>query len=259
MDKNLEILRKLGLSDAETRIYLALTAHGSLSASELAKHARCKRPTAYYALRQLLERGLVHKMGVPGVERFQAEAPESLLRLLELKRQDIAALETDVKGLLPSLVPSAGAREGKPSVVFHEGPQAMQQAIMETLYCRGKHIDTIAPADNFFWQIGQEFSAQYIAERVRRKITTRNLWEKPLEPVSLLRSYAGLSKVRVLPPTMRGHFRTTVFLYDETVMYISSVGSGYVLTVRSKEHAELMRAMYETLWNASEPVEIPKE
>lgn len=252
-----EILKKLGLSDAEIRVFLALSEHGSLSAQEITKHARCKRPTAYYAIRQLMERGLAHKLGNQGIERFQAESGEALLMMIEMERENISALESEVKKILPSIGSSKKTPEGKPRVIFHEGTRAMKQAIMETLYCRGGHIDCLAPADNFFWQIGQEFSSEYIAERVRRNITTRNMWEKPLEPKILLQSYSGRAQVRVLPKTMHGHFRTTVFIYDETVMYISSVASGYVLVVHSKEHLELMLALYDTIWNVSEPVKLP--
>lgn len=252
MDATKNTLKKLGLSDAEIRVYDALLAHGSLSAAELTKATRGKRPTVYYAIRQLLERGLIHKLGAVGIERFQAEAPEKLLQVLALRQQELTALENEVKAIIPSLTPERAAHEGKPTVLFYEGEEAMKRVIMETLYCRSGHIDSIAPADNFFWQAGEAFGGSYVAERARRKITTRNLWEKPLEPAIMLKSYKGLSQVRILPPEMRGQFRTTVFLFDESVMYISSRGSGYVLVVRSKEHHELMKAMYESLWAGAE-------
>lgn len=256
METRLSLLKRLGLSDAESRIYLTLVAHGALTASELTKLTHGKRPTVYYAIRQLLERGIIHKLGAPGVERFQAQPADKLLTLITLRQQELEALTKEVKTALPSLVPNKVPHEGKPVVQFYEGKEAMKQAVMETLYCRGRHIDSIAPSDNFFWQIGQAFSASYIAERVARKITTRNLWEKPLEPEILLRSYKGLSEVRLLPKPMHDAFRTTVFLYDDTVMYISSLKTGYVLVVKSREHHELMLATYNALWETSKPVTI---
>lgn len=256
MDTNQKILKKLGLSEAEIRIYLSLLTHGSLTASELTRRSRSKRPTVYYAIRQLVERGLISKLGAVGVERFQAGSPDKLLTLLTLRQQEIAALEGEIKSIIPSLTPERAAQEGKPSVLFYEGEEAMKQIIMETLYCRDGHIDSIAPADNFFWQIGQSFSKPYIDARVQRRITTRNLWEKPLEPTVMLKAYSGLSEVAILPKEMHGKFRTTVFMYDDVVMYISSLHSGYVLLVRSKEHRELMKAMYEALWIAAKRVEV---
>lgn len=245
------VLSKLGLSDSEVELYQALHAFGALTAKELVKLTHNKRPTVYYALHQLMERGLVHRGGAPGVERFQADPPEKLVAALDIRRRELESLEADIKAIIPALIKSKTPHEGVPAVSFYEGDAAMKQAILETLYCRSGHIDSIAPSDNFFWQIGQTFSGSYIKERVARKISTRNLWEKTLEPEIMLRSYEGLSEVRILPKSMHGKFLTTVFLFDDKVMYISSRKSGYVLVVKSKEHYELMRATYEALWEAS--------
>lgn len=251
MENPQNILKQLGLSDAEVKIYLALNARGALTANELTKTAHLKRPTTYYALRSLKERGLVKSGNAPGVERFQAEPPQSLEAVVAVRQKELLGLADDVRSIVPELTKGKPSDSGLPAVSFYEGEEAMKQAIMETVYCRGRHIDSIAPSDNFFWQVGQKFSAGYIAERVARKITTRNLWEKPLTPEIMTKSYKGISQVRLLPKEMVGKFRSTIFLYDDCVMYISSKGGGYVLVVKSAEHHQMMKAIYDTLWSTA--------
>ena len=246
-----ELLRKLQLSDSEIQLYLAMLSRGAMQANELVKATRGKRPTVYYALRQLLDRGLVKNIAGQGTKRFQAEPPDTLLTMLALRQEELKALADEVRTSLPDFNANKVSSEGVPSVTFYEGLDAMKQVVMETLYCKSRHIDSLAPRDNFFWQIGQTFSQKYIDERVSRKITTRNLWEQPLKPEILVRSYKGLSNVRILPPVMHGKFRSTVFIYDDKVMYISSLARSYVLLVQSQEHHELMKAMYEGLWESS--------
>ena len=248
------VLKRLGLSDSEIAIYLALTEGGALTASQLVKATRGKRPTVYYALRQLIDRGLCHKAGGTGVERFQAAPAKALRRVLEDRAREQAQLGKDIDAVVPLLMRKGEAVEGMPAVQFYEGEAAMKQAIMDTLYCRSRHIDSLAPADNFFFQAGKAYGADYVRERVARKITTRNLWEKPLDAATMRSQYAGLSQVRILPKGMHGRFRTTVFAYDDVVLYISSKKNGYALLVRSKEHVELVRAMYDALWDAAAPV-----
>ena len=253
--KNLhEFLGKFGLSRSEASLYLAMLSHGALLASDLVKITGGKRPTVYYAVRQLLNRGLVHKVATHGAQRFQAEPPEKLLTMLQLKRDELETQIAEVASVLPELERGKVTHEGLPQVSFYEGESAMKQIVMETLYAKLRHIDSLAPKDNFFWQVGQTFSKKYIAERVARKITTRNLWEQPLKPDIMVQSYKGMSKVRILPESMHGRYRTTMFLFDDKVMYISSLKSGYVLLVQSKEHHELMSAMYNGLWQVSKEV-----
>ncbi|HTM67681.1 MAG TPA: helix-turn-helix domain-containing protein [Candidatus Binatia bacterium] len=249
-----DVLQRLGLSDSEIAIYLELSASGALTAAELVKATRGKRPTVYYALRQLIDRGLCHKAGGAGVERFQAEPAKALRRVLDEREREHAQLGKDIDAIIPLFARKGEAAEGMPGVQFYEGEAAMRQAITDTLYCRSRHIDSLAPADNFFFQAGRAFGADYVRERVARKITTRNLWEKALDPATMRSSYAGVSQVRILPKGMHGRFRTTVFAYDDVVLYISSKKNGYALLVRSKEHVELVRAMYDALWDVATPV-----
>ncbi len=255
LDKNnREVLLHLGLSDSEVQLYLMLVERGALTPRELTTLTKAKRPTVYYALRQLLDRGLITKQMAQGTERFQAEAPEALSAMVKIRQQELAALADEVTALIPALKKNNIAHEGAPGVLYYQGEDAMKRAIMDTLYCKSGHIDSIAPHDNFFWQVGQAFSASYVAERVGRRITTRHLWEKELEPKILANSYKGLAEVRLLPKEMIGHFRTTVFLYDQEVMYISSRDTGFVLVVKSREHFELMQAMFNSLWAVSKQI-----
>lgn len=254
MQKPQDLLKKLGLSDSEGVLYLAMLAHGAMSAQQLVKLTKGKRPTVYYALKQLLTRGLVKTIATHGIQRFQAEPPESLLTLIELQEQELQSLKTTMTEALPLFGGITSQQELAPKVTFFEGEEAMKRVVMETLYCRQKHIDSIAPRDNFFWQVGQVFSQQYIDERVRRKITTRNLWEQPLKPEIMTRSYKGVSQVRILPEVMHGAFRSTLFLYDNKVMMISSLKNGHVLLVESEEYYQTMKAMYEGLWTTSKEV-----
>jgi len=53
------ILRKLGLSDSEINIYLALATSGSMSASELTRATQTKRPTAYWTVAWYIKVGIL--------------------------------------------------------------------------------------------------------------------------------------------------------------------------------------------------------
>ena len=251
MDKINETLKKLGLSQSEIDVYKTLSTQGAMAAIELLKATHMKRPTLYYSIRQLEDRGLVHTVPSAGASRYQSERPEKLLTLLAMREEELRSIGREISEIIPSLREGVHHHEGVPTVTFYQGEENMKQAILDTLYCRSRHIDVLAPKDNFFWQIGQTFSQKYVNERVNRKITARHLWEEALPPSILKKSYQGLSTIRILPRQMHGKFRTAIFLFDERVMYISSRASGYVLIVTSKEHYEIMKTLYEMAWSMS--------
>ena len=57
----------------------------------------------------------------------------------------------------------------------------------------------------------------------------------------------------MLPGGLGERFRSTIFMYDDQVLYISSLASGYALLVKSAEHVEMMHALYGVLWDSSTP------
>jgi len=91
-----KILAKLGFSQNEIKVYLALNDHGSTKAGKIAKIAKIDRSSCYHSLTSLLEKGLVSYVLIGEVKWFQASGPKRLLDYI--KEQ-----EEDVKSILPEL------------------------------------------------------------------------------------------------------------------------------------------------------------
>ncbi len=242
-------LLELGLSESEVTVYLAMTA-GARLARDIIKATRLKRPTVYYALGCLEKRGLISKTGLEGEKRFVVEPVERLIHMAEEKVLEVSQLQKHIEELVPTLDVSAST-DYKPQVAFYEGVDAVKNAIMEMLYCKSKHINSVVPKDNFFWQVGEDFVELFIEERIRRGIKTKNLWEAPINRALIKKYYEGFSHVRVLPEVMHGKFATTVFLYDDKTLYVSSKKNSYCVLITSQEHADTMQAWFDGLWEVS--------
>jgi hypothetical protein len=65
--------------------------------------------------------------------------------------------------------------------------------------------------------------------------------------------YEGVSEVRILPKIMHGKFHTTIFIYDDKTVYVSSKKQSYCVVITSQEHADTMQAWFEGLWASSKP------
>ena len=98
-------LKKIGLSEKEARLYLALLRKGPSSAQKLAIALDITRPTSYRLLEDLVDRGLVRRVNVPqkAVKRFAAKAPDELLSLLRLKKRRVEEQERELLRMITEL------------------------------------------------------------------------------------------------------------------------------------------------------------
>lgn len=250
MDQKL-FLAQLDLSEAEIDIYLAMV-QGALAARDIVQVTGRSRPTVYYALTSLERRGFISKTGLDDDKRFRIEPLKRLKTIIESKRVDLSTLDKQADEFIAHFNRSQPG-DHKPQVSFYEGVAAVRNVIMETIYCRGKHIDSLVPTNNFFWQLGSDFVQHYVAMRRKHRITTKNLWGSTIDPEQITKYY-DKAELRLLPKGMGDSFESTIFMYDNTVLYISSLSSGYGLLVQSKEHYRLMQTMYKCMWQVSKPL-----
>lgn len=243
-------LLDLGLSDSEVTVYLAMVS-GVRTARDIVKVTRLKRPTVYYALGCLEKRGLTSKTGLSGDKSFTLEPIEKLSLIAKGKVLEVSSLQNRIDELIPILTATSSPGNKKPIVAFYEGVDAVKNAIMEMLYCKSKKINSVVPAQNFFWQVGQEFVELFVEERIKRNIKTKNLWEAPISKGLIRQYYEELSQVRILPEIMHGKFQTTIFLYDEKTLYVSSKNNSYCVLIASKEHTDTMQSWFDGLWSVS--------
>jgi sugar-specific transcriptional regulator TrmB len=122
MTNPLQTLQKLGLSEKDAKVYLALLKLGHGSANAIARNAGLKRPTTYVVLEGLRARGLVLKM--PGAKRqmFAARSPEEFIA--EIKK-DVAEAEV----LVPDLMNTYSSNTPRVRTIHFEGLAGVREAL----------------------------------------------------------------------------------------------------------------------------------
>lgn len=248
-------LKKLGLTESEITVYLRMVA-GALSARDLMKTTKMKRPTIYYALNSLEKRGLVSKSGKESDFTFTLAPFERLLAIAKEQEDEAVVLTEQIGELLPGLIHASGESLEKPHVSFFEGIDAVKHVVMDVMYTKSKKVSLIVPEDTFFWGFGEEFIRKYIEERRSRNITTRNLWDMQISAIEFKKYYSTFSETKILPAIMKGKFKTTIFMFDDKTLYVSSYKNCYAILVTSKEHTETMRALFDGLWSVAKPYKL---
>jgi transposase len=125
MDKIVDYLKQLELSEVEARLYLTLLQTGPTSVRDLAATIDIKRTTAYFYIDQLVEKGLIMKLVRGSKKLVSANEPESLQTLVE---QKIASAKT-VQQNLPSIL----------KVLNNSLPKSNYNKDAEIKYYKGKN------------------------------------------------------------------------------------------------------------------------
>lgn len=247
------LLGQLRITEAEADVYLMML-KGVQSAREITSATARSRPTVYYALSALERRGLIVKLGNSEEYRYQVEPLSRLKTMLQEQEDAIATAKTQLDEFI-TMHQQRSPGDNRPHVAYYEGVQAVKNIIMESLYCRNRKIDSLVSSDNFFWQLGEDFVEHYAELRHTLGISSRNLWGKAVSREGVNKDHQK-ALIRLLPDSMGDRLRTTIFIYDDVVLYVSLLSGGYALAVHSAEHSEMMRAFYEVFWGLGKSLEI---
>jgi len=125
-------LKKLGFTEKETDVYLAMLELGPAVVSDIAKRAGVKRPTAYVVLEELGKRGLVSFTERRGVKLFTPAPAERLVKNLESEAKKYKNLASMARELVPKLKIKKQEKFSKPKVQLFEGVEGMKT--MRTIY-----------------------------------------------------------------------------------------------------------------------------
>ncbi len=120
------VLEKMGLSQNEIKVYLALNDNGSSKAGDAAKITKMDRSSCYNSLKSLTERGIISSVTIRKVKWFQAIEPDGLLEYV--KEQ-----EEDIKKIIPELRKRYNVRKVEGHIKLFKGVNGIKNIFMDII------------------------------------------------------------------------------------------------------------------------------
>src|SRR3989344_5665803 len=96
-------LLKIGLTEGESKVYLALSEIGSSTVGPIVNKSGVAYSNIYDILHRLIEKGIVSFIIKNKTKYFQAASPSNLIQYLDKKQEQIAQEKEALKKVLPEL------------------------------------------------------------------------------------------------------------------------------------------------------------
>jgi len=251
----LDELKKIGLSDNEAKVYLALLELGSSTAQEIAKKSGVKRATTYVQLEALSKMGLAtlfekapeRKNGAPKTY-FRAEDPEYLSKILEREQKTTNERSQALKEILPELGKLYLSSGERPRVRFFEGIEGLRTMQNEFLKSKEKEIFSFSSADDML-RIFPKHPSEYSPRRVKKGIFSKLIYTGSAGKILKESDPEMMREAKYVPPE-RFPFTCDVAIYGNRVAVSALRKKPMGVIIESQEIADSFRAIFNLAWES---------
>jgi sugar-specific transcriptional regulator TrmB len=236
-------LEKLGLSEKESKIYVAGLGLGKFSVIAISEKTGVKRPTCYLILEELKKKGLITTFPKAKKVLYVAEHPNNLLK-------NTADAYDTAKQLMPELQSLMGSASEKPILKVYAGQKGIQN-IYEDILEDGKNFYYIASVTDLVGSVGSEFLDEWIKRRIAKGITSTSIRIKENEMDFRLYNDApeNLRNIRYAPDGFAMPY--TIFIYAKKVAFVSTKKELFGFIVESADLSKSMQALFDVVWGVS--------
>ncbi len=234
------MLTKLGLTDTETRMYLAMLQLGPESVQNIARKAGVSRTAAYDLIDTLQSKGLASTFQKGKKKFFSAEDPDKLDDYFKGRMSEMKGQLDVLKRLMPELrVMSVGG--GRPRVRFYTGEQGLRALFRDVSSVKSDELLEVVNVDTVYEQLDETLLMDL------RK--TEHFKHVPLRVLihGMPRNVASGAKVRVLEKAF-GSFQGSIWVYADRVAMINLLGDIETVIIEQQIFADTMRVMFNAAW-----------
>src|SRR3989338_3107099 len=126
-----EGLRKLGLTDYETKVYVTLLSEGTSKGGEISKKSRVPQGRTYEVLHKLAEKGFVQELKTTP-KLFKPIDPKVAIKVLvNNKRKEIDALEKTLPETLSQIKKAQAQAKTEEKITILHGKKVLEPLIQQ--------------------------------------------------------------------------------------------------------------------------------
>lgn len=239
-----ELLGKIGLTEKEASVYLAVLELGTATGYAIARKANIKRPTAYLILEGLERKRLIHQVPHSSKILFTAESPEVLLR-------DITKKAELTKQGLPYLLALFNAKKEKPQVQLFQGKEGVKQAYDKIAEARSiRMFGTSVNALKIYPEAFKDFT-HYIVDK---HLEVKDILTDPVSEAAYIKIFKNYPGYKIRFMKKGTEVNSDFALFGDTVLLFSYRPEIFAVMITSKDMAQMFEIIFDLAWEAATPL-----
>lgn len=241
-------LEQFGLSEKETKVYLACLELGEAPIPDIAKKSNLPRTTVYGIMDSLVKNGLVGFLVRKKKKYFIAESPEKLLGIAQERARDI-------KEIIPRLKSIYNIAGSKTKIRFYEGKEGIRTILNDILNCKRHFLATTSIED--MNKLIQDYFYDFIKKRIRNYLKVKLLTNCSPSALKLKKTdEKELRETRFVPT--KYHFKTANFIYGDRMAILSLGKNPMGIIIEDQSITETQRMYFEIAWQHGEKCEFER-
>lgn len=232
----MEILQEIGLSNTESKVYLALLELGSALAGDITKKSEVNRTNVYDALERLIEKGLASYVISANRKVFEPVNPEKLKEILKEKQEKLNSVMNDLKSKYNQI-------KAKEEAMIFKGKKGIK-SIFEDVLKEKKDLFAYG-AESRFANMFPAYQKYWNKKRAQLQINVKIIYTKKVKKRKL-QEKLRLLNMKFLPETY--DFPSTIMIYGGKVVTIVWTDLPFGFMIKSKDAAKSNMHFFNLLW-----------
>ena len=235
---DIRIIKQAGLTENESKVYLALLELGRSNVGKIAEKSRVHRTNVYDSLNGLEKKGLVKSDEDGKKKYFEASNPENLMSMIKKKQERL-------KSIIPELKLSMQLAPKKSQVHVYEGLEAFK-SMLDHFLDVGKERLVLGAPNNAYVRI-LDFLKIYHERRIRLKIPMKQIYNFTAVDRAKYLNTMPFTEAKCLSEEYDSPVSTTVCGDEVVITYWGEMP--IFIHIINKEVADVYRGYFKLLWD----------
>ena len=241
---NKQAFYSLGLTHAETQIYLSLLDLGTAHVGDIMEITGFHRRNIYDSLARLMKKGIVSFVIHNNKKLFSPANPRILIDRVEEKKYELENLKKEFISLMPELELKTKMYK-RHDVRFFSGAEGLKTVFEDILRMKCDYIG-VSPEPNLE-KILRQYIIHYAAKRRKEKIKARMIYGEKSRKFVKKKS---LTEVRYIPNEYTSDVALRVYA-DRIAILLLSKEDPTAVVIQNKTIADGYRKYFKVLWKAA--------